>query len=291
MTLDGVLLVDKPAGPTSQDVVSIVKRALGAAKAGHAGTLDPFATGLLLVCLGRATKLAGWLTGDDKSYRATVAFGAATDTDDSTGKEISRADASALTAAGVDAALVPFRGPISQVPPDFSAIQKDGRRMYDLARRGERVEIEPRPVVVHELLLESFAAGPVATAELSMRVSKGTYVRSLARDLGRALGIGAHLTALRRTASGPYEVSAATPLATIKSSPTAASERCLAPDRVRLPMDDLVLDAGEAGRVRHGVVPAREGLSDGPRRVVDAEGRILAIALVESGRIRLERVL
>ncbi|HVO31041.1 MAG TPA: tRNA pseudouridine(55) synthase TruB, partial [bacterium] len=128
--MDGVLLVDKPAGPTSQTVVTKVRRALGSDKAGHTGTLDPFATGLLVVCLGRATKLAGYLTTEDKSYRATVVLGAATDTDDSTGRELSSADASALTRERVEAALAAFRGPIRQTPPQFSAIQKDGERAY-----------------------------------------------------------------------------------------------------------------------------------------------------------------
>ena len=134
---DGVLLVDKPAGPTSQTVVTVVRKTLGEDKAGHTGTLDPFATGLLIVCLGRATKLAGYLTGEDKSYRATVALGVATDTDDATGKEIRRADASGLRRDPVEAALAAFRGAISQVPPDYSAIQKDGERMYKKARKGE----------------------------------------------------------------------------------------------------------------------------------------------------------
>ena len=199
MAIDGVLLVDKPEGPTSQAAVTKVRRALGVDKAGHTGTLDPFATGLLIVCLGRATKVAQWLTGEDKGYRAVLTLGAATDTDDRTGKEISRADASRVDRTALEAALSKQRGAIRQVPPAFSAIQKDGERMYDKARKGEAVELEPRDVTVHELVLESFTPGAAATATISLRVSKGTYIRSIARDVGAALGVGGHLSSLRRT--------------------------------------------------------------------------------------------
>ena len=262
-----------------------MKRAAGAAKAGHSGTLDPFATGLLLVCLGRATKLAGYLTGEDKRYRATVCLGVATDTDDSTGKEIARADASAITKERVEAALGPFRGTISQVPPAFSAIQKDGQRMYDKARRGEAVEIAPREVVVHELVLESFAAG---VAILEMRVSKGTYVRSIARDLGKALGAGGHLTALRRIASGSYRVEDASPLEAIK----AGKAPVVALDRIVLPMPQIALSADEAEKIVHGVLPARRFDDvDGLASLVSPEGRLLAVGRIAAGRLVLERVL
>ena len=289
--VDGLLPVDKPAGPTSQDVVTIVKRALKATKAGHTGTLDPFATGLLLVCLGRATKLAGWLTAEDKGYRATVALGVATDTDDATGKELSRADASKLTREDVEVALAAFRGKLQQIPPAFSAIQKDGKRAYDAARKGEAVDLEAREVVVHEIELTDFAAGAVASAALTMRVSKGTYVRAIGRDLGRALGVGGHLLALRRTASGLYDVKPALPLAAIKAKPAEARASVIPLDEIKLPMPDLTLTAGEAEKVGHGVPPRRPDLDDGPYRLVGPDGAVLAIAIAAKGRLAIERVL
>ena len=292
---DGILLVDKPAGPTSQAVVTKVRRALGAAKAGHTGTLDPFATGLLIVCLGRATKVAQWLTGEDKRYRATVALGVATDTDDRTGKEIARADASRVERAALEAALARFRGAIRQVPPAFSAIQKDGERMYDRARKGEAVELEPREVTVHTLALEAFTPGPVAAAVLDLAVSKGTYIRSIARDLGAALGVGGHLTELRRTASGGYGVDTAIPLDAAIADPADARARLIPLDRVALPMPDLAVTEDEARRLAHGVVPGaaatRDAAPDGPRRLVSPDGRALAIARLSSGRLTLDRVL
>ena len=295
MAVDGLLLVDKPVGPTSQTVVTKVRRALGVDKAGHTGTLDPFATGLLLVCLGRATKLAQWLTGEEKSYRADVALGAATDTDDRTGKELSRVDASRVDRASVEAALAAFRGKISQVPPAFSAIQKDGERMYDKARKGEVVEIAPRDVTVHELVLESFTPGAVAIAVISLRVSKGTYIRSIARDLGVALGVGGHLTELRRTASGAYAVDGAIALDAVEKSPADAIAKLVPVDRVVLPMLDLAVTADEAAKLANGIVPrdaaARDGGADGQRRLVAPDGRALAVAALASGRLTLDRVL
>lgn len=285
-SLDGILLVDKPEGPTSQTVVTKVKRALGASKAGHTGTLDPFATGLLVVCLGRATKLAGVLTTDDKEYRATVRFGSATDTDDATGREIARSDASALERTRVEEALGKFRGAIRQVPPAFSAIQKDGERMYERARRGDAVALEPRDCVVHTLTCESFTPGEAPEAMLAMRVSKGTYVRALARDLGEALGTHAHLRALRRTAAGAFRVADAVPLDAV------TTERLVPLDRIPLPIPELTVTAEEAARLAHGIRPAvPPGAGDGPRALRAPDGRLLALATLAGGRLALDRVL
>jgi tRNA pseudouridine55 synthase len=292
--LHGVLLVDKPAGPTSQTVVTKVRRALGSDKAGHTGTLDPFATGLMVVCLGRATKLAGYLTVEDKEYRATLALGMATDTDDATGKEIARADASAITREALEAAIEKFRGPIRQVPPDFSAIQKDGERMYDRARRGEEVKIEPRDVVVHALTLVSFTPGAVASAEIDLHVSKGTYIRSIARDVGSALGVGGHLTALRRTAAGAFSVRDAIGLDAVAADPAAAASKLLALDRVPLPFESLAITAEEAAKVAHGIAPAgsaRAAAGEGLRAVRGPDGALLAIATLRQGALRFERVI
>src|SRR5204863_6842577 len=210
LALDAVLVIDKPVGPTSFDVVRRVRRAAGMRRIGHGGTLDPAASGVLPICLGEATKLAQFLLDADKQYDFTVCFGVETDTDDAAGTVTGRRDAGALGEAAVRDALTAFRGPISQVPPLYSALKRAGRPLYDYARAGEAVEIAARPVVVHELELTSFA-DPGAVG-FTMRCSKGTYVRALARDLGRALAVGAHVTALRRTRSGAFSLAEARPL-------------------------------------------------------------------------------
>jgi len=221
----GVLIVDKPAGPTSFDVVRQVRRALGTRRVGHGGTLDPMATGVLPVCLGEATKLAQFLLDADKEYDATLCFGVETDTFDATGTITDRRDAAELTAGTVEGALAPFRGPIRQVPPRYSALKLRGRPLYDYARAGEQVDPAPRTVVIHELELVSWT-DPAAVV-LRLRCSKGTYVRSLAFDLGRALGTGAHLTALRRTRSGPFRIDEAHPLATVETAPLIGLSQAL----------------------------------------------------------------
>jgi len=230
--MDAVLVIDKPVGPTSFDVVRRLRRAARTKRVGHGGTLDPAASGVLPICLGEATKLAQFLLDADKQYDFTVCFGVETDTDDAAGTVTARHDASGVNEAAVRAALAAFRGAITQVPPSYSALKRAGRPLYDYARAGEPVEAAPRAVVVHELELTSFA-GAASTA-FTMRCSKGTYVRALARDLGRALGVGAHVTALRRTRSGPFSLTEARPLdevLALLADPGA--------DRAALPLVDL----------------------------------------------------
>jgi len=207
---DAVLVVDKPLGVTSFDVVRRVRRAARVRRVGHGGTLDPLASGVLPICLGEATKLAQFLLDADKEYTFTVCFGVETDSEDAAGAVIARADASGVEAAAVERALAGFRGSITQVPPVYSALKRAGRPLYDYARAGETVTAEARTVVIHALALVAFR-GPEAV-DLSVRCSKGTYVRALARDLGRTLGPGAHVTALRRTRSGPFALADAHPL-------------------------------------------------------------------------------
>jgi tRNA pseudouridine55 synthase len=211
-TTDAVLVVDKPSGPTSFDVVRQVRRAAGTRHVGHGGTLDPLASGVLPVCLGEATKLAQFLLDADKEYRVTVALGAETDTDDVQGTVTGRWDTAGVGEEVVHAALARFRGPIEQVPPAYSALKRAGRPLYDYARAGEEVAIAPRAVVIHALELTSFRPAEI---DLSVRCSKGTYVRALARDLGRALGVGGHVAVLRRTRSGPFSLADARPLAEV----------------------------------------------------------------------------
>jgi tRNA pseudouridine55 synthase len=207
-----VLVVDKPPGPTSFTVVRQIRHALARArgqaartlKVGHGGTLDPLASGVLPICVGEATKLAPFLLDADKEYEASLRFGVETDTLDAEGKVVATAPLGALDAAAVENALASFRGEIAQVPPMYSALKRQGRPLHSYARAGQEVERAPRRVRIHELSLAAFE--PPDGARLRVRCSKGTYVRVLAADLGRALGAGAHLTALRRVASGPFHL-------------------------------------------------------------------------------------
>lgn len=213
--LSGFFNVDKPAGMTSHDVVAALRRAGKERRVGHAGTLDPMATGVLLVAVGSATRVIEYLQDGQKVYQGTVRFGLTTTSYDIEGEVVSQAapDAvAALTREQVEAAMVPFRGVIQQVPPMVSALKRDGRRLYDLAREGIEVEREPRTVEVSELILTDWSP-PSATFRAT--VSKGTYIRSLAHDLGQALGIGGTLTALRRLAVGPFTIDGAESLETL----------------------------------------------------------------------------
>lgn len=203
-----LVLVDKPEGPTSHDVVSTLRRTLGVKKAGHCGTLDPMATGLLLILTGPATRLAEVFKDHDKVYRGTVRFGAATDTDDRQGKLIEKLDGFTLEAEAVDAALAELAIRESQRPPAYSAIKKGGVPLYKLARSGkldaeQSAALPERPVTIHRLERLSLTEDEV---EIELHCSAGTYVRALARDLGELLGVPAHLSALRRTRSGPFDV-------------------------------------------------------------------------------------
>jgi tRNA pseudouridine55 synthase len=216
---DAVLVVDKPVGPTSFTVVRQIRRAAGVRRVGHGGTLDPLASGVLPICLGEATKLAPFLLTADKEYDVTIRLGVETDTDDADGAVVSRHDPSEISEAALRRALERFRGPISQVPPAFAAIKRDGRPLYDYARAGERVEVQPREVTIHALDLLAFG-GP-GDVRLHVHCSKGTYVRALARDLGRALEVGGHVTALRRTRSGLFTLAEARPLDQVLGALTA----------------------------------------------------------------------
>jgi tRNA pseudouridine55 synthase len=202
--IDGILIVDKPAGMTSNAVLQTVKRLYGAAKAGHTGALDPLATGVLPLCFGEATKFSQYLLDADKTYRSTFVLGVQTNTSDAEGEVIAEHDASAITQEQVERALQPLRGAIKQVPSMFSALKKDGQPLYKLARQGIEIEREPRAVTVHELRIDAFRSGAKAEVDVWVHCSKGTYVRSLAEDLGRALGCGAHVSVLRRVKAGPF---------------------------------------------------------------------------------------
>jgi tRNA pseudouridine55 synthase len=216
---DGIVVVDKPAGLTSHTVVARIRRLAGTRKVGHAGTLDPMATGVLVVGLNRATRLLGHLQLADKSYDATVLLGATTTTDDAEGEIVSTAPVDGVTAEAIEAAVAGFRGEISQVPSKVSAIKVDGRRAYERVRAGEEVALKARAVTVSRYDVVDVRPGPSGIeVDISVDCSSGTYIRALARDLGAELGVGGHLTALRRTRVGAFDLSAAHTLESLAES-------------------------------------------------------------------------
>ncbi|MDR0592865.1 MAG: tRNA pseudouridine(55) synthase TruB [Bifidobacteriaceae bacterium] len=261
----GLALVDKPAGPTSHDCVARVRRWAGTKKIGHAGTLDPAATGLLILGVGRATRLLTYLVGLDKVYTATIRLGAATTTDDSAGERLFSSSAAGLDLADVRAAMSTWRGPVAQVPSAVSAVKVGGQRAYARVRAGQEVVLKPRPVVIRRFdLLASRVEGPHLDLDVVVECSSGTYVRALARDLGAGLGVGGHLTALRRLRIGPFDVAEAQPLPArdlLSGDPPAGGSG--APGVPRLAVETMasaarrlwptrLLDPEEVRRLSHG---------------------------------------
>lgn len=249
----GLVVVDKPGGLTSHDVVSRVRRLAGTRKVGHAGTLDPMATGVLVLGVNRATRLLGHLMLTEKAYAATVRLGVATTTDDAEGDITAVVSAAHVAEATVRSALADFVGDIEQVPTAVSAIKVDGKRAYQRVRDGEEVELAARPVTIHEITVHSVTpvvadGAAVLDVELDLRCSSGTYVRALARDLGARLGVGGHLTALRRTAVGPFGLDAARTLDQLGEEFTMLPISAAA--RASFPVRDL--DEAQAADVRFG---------------------------------------
>lgn len=295
MSVSGVLVVDKPAGPTSFDVVQRVRRLLRASRAGHAGTLDPAATGVLVVCLEDAVKLQQYLADADKAYEATVAFGAATDTEDAEGRVVETGDPSGLTEAAVRAALPRFRGEIAQVPPMYSAVRVGGRRLHEAARAGEEVERAPRRVRVDalELLeLDPVTEQPLRLGRLEVRCGKGTYVRTLAADLGRALGVPAHLAALRRTEASGFRVEEAVPLAEAEAlAPETLGARVVPMGSALRVLPAVSLSWEEARGLAHGRALPREVPPAAHVRALAPDGRLVAICSPGERGLRPRRVL
>lgn len=271
----GLLLVDKPSGPTSHDIVAIVRRGSREKRVGHAGTLDPLATGLLVISLGAATRLNEYLLDKDKRYRARVRFGQTTETYDAEGAVLTHSEALPERGA-VEAALKQFRGTIEQRPPAYSAIKRGGQRAYERARRGEAVTLEPRPVTIYALTLVEWSP---PEAVLEVHCSAGTYLRSLAHDLGQALGCGAHLAALRRTGAGHFRVEDALPLELLKAAFAANdwTRHLLPPDAAVPDWPAVALEAADARRVQHGQALAMETTGAERARAYDAHGRFFAI--------------
>ncbi len=233
----GILLLDKPAGMTSNAALQTVKRLFRARKAGHTGSLDPLATGMLPICFGEATKISGFLLDSDKRYRLSCRLGIKTATGDAEGEVIDERPVPALTEAMVEEALAPLRGTIQQLPPMYSALKHQGERLYKLARAGQEVAREPRTVTIHELVLLGMTPD---TLELEVKCSKGTYVRTLAEDLGEALGCGAHVSVLRRLEVGPYRQP--DQMLTLDELRHLAEDGTDALDRVLLPLESALGD-------------------------------------------------
>lgn len=274
---DGVLLVDKPSGVTSHDVVAVARRMLGTRRVGHTGTLDPFATGLLVLLVGRGTRLAQYVAGEPKVYDATIAFGAETTTDDITG-EVTRA-AVPPEPDDVDRGIESLTGLLRQTPPDYSAKQVAGRRAYAAARAGTPLALDALSVTVHSWRIRRRTATEL---DVTITCGGGTYVRALARDLGRAASSAAHLTALRRVRSGPFDVADAVSLDTLDRD-RAKTLRSL---RLAIPhLPTHVIGEDDLRRVRHGnAIAAR---IDGPiAAILDAEDNLVAIARNDGGQLR-----
>lgn len=250
-----MLVVDKPAGPTSHDVVATVRRAAGQHRVGHTGTLDPAATGVLVVCLGRATRLVQFLQAGHKTYEARLVLGIETDSQDADGQVVARRDASHVDEHELCEALTRFQGEIEQVPPMVSAVQVEGQRLHELARRGIEVDRPARRVTIHDLVLDAFTPGQHPQASFLVTCSAGTYVRTLAHDVGRELGVGASLTALRRVANGPFGLDDAhDPEALVAGDRAGVERRCLTPAEALgrcLPRLE-VEDPGRARRLAQG---------------------------------------
>ncbi|GAA0513379.1 tRNA pseudouridine(55) synthase TruB [Saccharopolyspora erythraea] len=282
----GLLVVDKPAGMTSHDVVARVRRIMGTRKVGHAGTLDPMATGVLVLGLERATKLLGHLAMDTKAYLATIRLGAATTTDDAEGEVLSEADASEVAEDAVRAGVAELTGELQQVPSSVSAVKVNGRRAYEIARSGEQVELAARPVTVSRFDVLALRRAEAATElDVLVECSSGTYVRALARDLGAGLGVGGHLAALRRTRVGPFGLATARTLDALEEEPGLSMDLDRAVEAAFRRTD---VDTAAARALAHGQAVPAAGLK-GTYGVFDPDGR--AIALVRDQGPRAKPVL
>ena len=292
--ISGILLLDKPEGLTSNEALQTVKRLYKARKAGHTGSLDPLASGLLPICFGEATKISGFLLDADKHYRVRCKLGEKTTTADAEGEVIETRPVEGIDAAGLEAALEAFRGSIQQVPPMYSAVKHQGQRLYKLAREGVEVEREPRTVVIHALELLSFEP---PFFDLDVRCSKGTYVRTLAEDIGEALGCGAHVTALRRLGVGPYDDQGMVTLDELKS---LAEEGLEALDAKLLPIESALAQWPEVQLNEDATYYLRQGQAvlvpraptSGWVRLYAAGGTFLGMGqILDDGRVAPKRLM
>jgi tRNA pseudouridine55 synthase len=288
--VDGLLLIDKPTGPTSHDVVASLRRATGEPRIGHTGTLDPLATGLLLLVLGRATRLASLLTAGNKTYEAVIQLGSTTDTDDATGTPSGVPVTELPGDDAIEQAVMRFHGTFAQVPPSHSAKKIGGRKAYDLARRQQPVALEPVDVTVYEIGCTGRDGGRIS---IRVSASTGFYVRALARDLGRVLGCGAHLGALRRTHSGTFDVGDALPLAEAERLGPEVARHLVSPadalpDLPVVQVADLGVRRAVHGNAlgpEHLVRPLRDFNFRGRVRVIAPDGRLVALADARGGAL------
>ena len=297
-----VFIVDKPLGLTSHDVVARARKLLRTRAVGHAGTLDPLATGVLVILSDEATKLSSFLTASEKRYLAWVSFGAGTETLDAEGPIAETADASRLTVKDLKAVLPPFLDLAEQLPPQYSAVKKGGVKGYEAARKGETLELEPRPAGYKEIELLDFAPtrdeldvllepspplpptlGDFPTALFEVRVQAGTYLRAFARDLGAALGVPAHLSGLVRTQAGAFRLAQTVPLERLADTPGLGLADAL-------PYPLLELDAAQVARVKQGQRLPAEALADGRVGLIDPSRTLVAVAEVRAGRMKFLRV-
>ncbi|HUP16033.1 MAG TPA: tRNA pseudouridine(55) synthase TruB [Acidimicrobiia bacterium] len=282
---DGLLVIDKPSGPTSHDIVATVRRTTGIKRVGHAGTLDPLATGVVVIGIGRATRLLRYVQESHKEYIARVRFGIATDTLDADGREIAR-EPMPVTEPQVAGALAGFRGNIQQTPPMVSAIQVGGRRLHEMARAGEEIERQPRPVEVFSIEVVDFEGGEFPLATIAVECSKGTYVRVLADDIAKVLGGRAHLEGLRRTRVGSFGLDLALTIEDLDRW-----ESSLLPLAAAVgPMPRLVVDDDQRQRTTHGRALEAVGM-EGPIAVVDPAGELVAVYVAADGVARAEVVI
>lgn len=248
MAFDGIVLVDKPEGPTSHDVVAKARRIFGTRKVGHAGTLDPMATGMLVLGIGKATRLLGYITASEKEYLATIRLGQATNTDDAQGEITSSASTGAVTDEQILNSVREFRGPISQKPSSVSAIKVNGKRAYALVRKGQEVDLPAREVMIHDFeVIEIARVEEFIDVKVRVVCSAGTYIRALARDLGLKLGVGGHLTELRRTKSGKF--SQMRSLADIENSPSVID----LPDAVKMLFPSVEIFGDDIKKAKNGM--------------------------------------
>lgn len=277
--LFGFLNVNKPLGMTSHDVVAKIRRAYQIKRVGHAGTLDPLATGVLVICIGEATRLSDFVMHGQKTYHAKIRFGETTETYDSEGAIITRADTSHLTQAHIEAILPKFVGDIEQIPPMYSAIKKDGKKLYELARAGETIALEPRRVTIYRLTITQFAP-PIVDIEVVC--GSGTYIRSLAHDMGQVLGVGAHLAGLIRTRSGAFDIAQAHHLDDIINHPNP--ESCLVDEQLGLAhLPAIRLDQADTDHILHGRIPQHTAQPTADLgRAYDPNGKFLALLRAEN---------
>ncbi len=282
--MNGLLVVDKPAGMTSHDVVNIVRRATGERSVGHLGTLDPMATGVLPLLLGKYTRLAQFLNMADKHYTGTIRFGWSTDTFDAEGEATSASQQLACTLERLRELALPFHGEIDQVPPVFSAKKINGVPAYKLARAGKEVPVKPARIHIHDFTLQSLEED---TASFAMHVSSGGYVRSVAHELGQLAGCGAHLASLRRTAAGPFTLANSIPLDALKQLlPETIEERLISPRQLLPEMPSVIVDEPTAGRIRNGMQVNVPEFSRAPRvKIFSSPRELLAIAQRVAGTL------